>query len=128
MGQYDSLTDVKVDLATGEVVIDSATNDAEIVRGIYVILQDAAIRLRTQLGQIQRQGLDDFGWDYYKRLKGDVAQRTIIEMSKEMERVVLLDSRITDCKVIPGQLIGESVEFNVTCEIDEEIASVTITI
>jgi len=124
MGLYDDLKDIQIDLATGAPVINSATNDAVIISGVQVILQDAAIRLRTQRGQVQRQGLDNFGWELYQKIKADVDLGDLADISQEMERVILEDTRIQDCKVVPGELKQDgTVEYTVTCQIDDRVVS-----
>jgi hypothetical protein len=129
MGIYDDLRDIQLDLADGSTVIDPATNDAAYVTGLDVILQDAAIRLRTQRGEIKRQGLDTFGWEMYQKIKGDVALRQISANAQEMEKVVLTDERIDDCKVIPGELQADgTIEYVVTISIDNETATATVTL
>jgi len=124
MGLYDDLKDIQIDLATGAPVINSATNDAVIISGVQVILQDAAIRLRTQRGQVQRQGLDNFGWELCQKIKADVDLGDLADISQEMERVILEDTRIQDCKVVPGELKQDgTVEYTVTCQIDDRVVS-----
>ena len=130
MGKFDDLTDLQLDLATGEPVIDPNTNDGVLIRGTAVILQDTAIRLRTQLGQIKRQGLDDFGWDYMARIKSDINLDRLMETAREIERVTLQDTRIDDARAVPFEKTDEeTVLYKITLEIDDAIAGeVTVTL
>ena len=48
-------------------------------------------------------------------------------MSEEMQEAVLEDTRIDDCKVIPGLLQEDgTIEFTVTISIQEETGSIVI--
>jgi len=130
MSKYSDLTDLELNLETGEPVIDPNTNDGVLISGTAVILQDTAIRLRTQLGQIKRQGLDDFGWDYMARLKKDIDLNTLMDTAREIERMVLLDTRVDDARAVPfDKTDEETVLYKITLEIEDAIAGeVTVTL
>ena len=113
------IQDIKIDLKTGFTEIDPATGDAVIITGIDVIAQDTALRLRTQLGEVQRQDLDNYGWDYLSRLKADMALPELITTSKLIAATVLQDERITDAEAIPATGEKDTVTFNVTIEAAE---------
>ena len=115
------LTDIQVDLRTGRVVIDENTNDAALISGPQVLAQSAALRLRTQLGQIKRMDLDSFGWDYMSKIKSDVKLTDVVSISKKMENVVLEDDRILDAKVVPGDLDkAENIVYSVRIKVDND--------
>lgn len=115
------LTDIQLDLRTGRVVIDDDTKDAVLISGPQVLAQSAAIRLRTQLGQVKRMDLDTFGWDYMSKIKSDVGLSDIVSIAKKMENVVLEDERILDAKVVPGDLDqDENIVFDVRVKVDNK--------
>lgn len=99
--------DIKLDPKTGRVFINEVTHDAVIIKGEDVILQDAAIKLRTQIGTVQRVGLDDFGWDYLSRLKRKINDETLSFAINKVKKLILQDSRIDDADVA----VAQSVDF-----------------
>ena len=115
----NKLTDIKIDLKTGFVSIDSETNDAVLIRGSDVILQDTAIRLQTQIGTVKRQDLDGFGWNKLGHLKQKWSVDNIEGVISAIKKIILQDARIDnanvgviedpqndDLKVIGNLLIG----------------------
>jgi len=105
------LTDIKLDLTNGRPVIDPVTNDAVLISGNDVILQDTAIRLFTQIGTVKGQDLDTFGWDYISQIKADVDVSNLQSISKKMVEIVLEDDRILDADVIPDFLTEDEILF-----------------
>lgn len=121
----EPLTDIKIDFQTGKAVIDPETNDAVIIAGHEVILQDAYIRLKSQTGQIKRQNADGVGWDLYSKIKSDADLAQIQSIAGEMERALLTDERLTRAKVIPGDFINDAIQYIVTLKIEDDIYSFT---
>jgi len=95
----NDLTDMKIDLKTGFVYIDDETNDAVIIRGSDVILQDTAIRLQTQIGTVKRQELDGFGWNKLGHLKQKWSVGNIEGVITRIKKIIMQDDRIDDAEV-----------------------------
>lgn len=93
------LTDIKIDFASGRAIIDETTHDAVIIQAEEVILQDTAIRLKTQVGTVQRQNLDNFGWNYLDFIKALQSDAVMNSMISEIVRTIRADDRIEDCDV-----------------------------
>jgi hypothetical protein len=108
------LSDIQIDLNTGEPVIDTETGDAALLYGEDVVLQDNAIRLRTQRGQIKRQGLDDFGLGYMDFIKTDLGPGAIEKIASRMSEEAKQDDRIQDANTeFMGRIDSEEVIFKV---------------
>ena len=108
------LSDIQVDLNTGEPIIDTADGDAAIIFGEDVILQDVAIRLRTQRGQIKRQGLDEFGFGYMNYIKEDLGPSSLDRIASKMADEVRKDDRVQDVNVeFIGNIDNEDIIFKV---------------
>lgn len=130
---YDNLADLRLDLTTGAPIIDADTADGVLIRGTDVILQDAAIRLRTQIGSIQRMGLDAFGWDYISRIKADIDISTITDTSRKIEKALMQDTRVTMARAVPIDRDESQEAITYACTIfvgpqAQQAGSITITV
>jgi len=113
------LVDIEIDLNTGQTVIDPDTNDAALISGPQVILQNAAIRLKTQIGRVKRQELDSFGWDFLNKIKAEADIADIIAIASKIEETVLLDDRIIDASAVPSKdRFDDDFQFDVNIKIE----------
>jgi len=129
MADVNDLTDVRVDLGTGFLVIDATTNDAEIIRGTDVILQDTALRLQTQIGTVKRQNLDSFGWNYIGRIKKKLSEAQIQDTVSAVSKTILEDERIDDCEVAVTQdPINDDLKISANIRIGEIVIPLTVII
>jgi len=129
MANVNDLTDVEVDVFTGFVIIDEETFDAKIIRGTDVILQDTAIRLRTQIGTEKRQGLDSFGWNILGRLKQKLSVSNIQDIVSAISKLILEDERIDDAEVAVTQdPINDDLTISANLRIGELTVPLTIAI
>jgi hypothetical protein len=122
--EVDALVDIQIDPATGRTVMDTATGDAALVRGVAVVLQDLAIRLRTQIGEIKRQGLDTFGWDIYGMLKREDSLANISLMRNAILSAIREDDRVDDAEIginNEGSLADKATVFDVTVKIADSV-------
>ena len=99
MADLGSLSDVKLDLKTGRVYIDDDTKDAVIIYGVDVALQNLAIKFNTQIGTVKRQGLDDFGWDKWSKIKQKKSIENISTISNKLTQLALDDPNVKDATV-----------------------------
>ena len=115
------LTDIFIHLPSGKALIDPDTGDAVLISGVDVILQDLAIKLKTQVGTVKRQGVDGFGWDYWNRIKGDVDVDFVTTVSNKLTSVAMEDDRIQDAQVrIEEQPTEDSLTFQINVKIAGE--------
>ena len=129
MANVNDLTDVEVDVFTGFVIIDEETFDAKIIRGTDVILQDTAIRLRTQIGTEKRQGLDSFGWNILGRLKQKLSVSNIQDIVSAISKLILEDERIDDAEVAVTQdPTNDTLTISANLRIGEVFIPLTVTI
>ncbi len=99
MADFSTLSDIKLDFATGRVFIDEDTLDAVLIYGIDVAIQNLAIKLNTQIGTVKRQGLDDFGWDKRGRIKQKITIGNISGITNKLTEVALNDDFVKDATV-----------------------------
>lgn len=115
------LVDFLIDFKTGRAVIDTATGDAALISGPDVILQDTAIRVRTQIGTIKRQGIDDFGWDIFGVLKSALNLSDITSISNKITEVALEDDRVLDATVEINQaFVNDEITFILKIKVENE--------
>jgi len=118
------LVDTKVDLKTGRIVIDTVTGDAVLISGKDAIIQGAAIRLRTQIGQVKRQDRDSFGWDLRSWIKTNRSLENLNDLIQKIKDVILLDPEIDDVDAdFSSNLRDEEIEFDINIKIDGTILS-----
>jgi hypothetical protein len=118
--EVDALCDIQIDPETGRMVMDTVTGDAALIRGVAVVLQDVAIRIRTQIGEIKRQGLDTFGWDIYGMLKREDSLANLSLMRNAILSAIREDDRVDDAEAginNDGSLADKSIVFDITLKI-----------
>jgi len=121
--------DVKIDLKSGRTYIDETTGDAMLIKNEEVVIQDAAIRLRTQIGTVQRMGLNDFGWNYLSKIKEAIADSSVEELISEMKNAILLDDRIEDVEIeVQTDPINDDVSLLASLFINGNIFPLTVTL
>ena len=129
MANVNDLTDVEVDLLTGFVVIDEDTFDAKIIHGTDVILQDTAIKIRTQIRTEKRQGLENFGWNIFGRLKQKLSVSNIQDAVSALSKLILEDTRIDDAEVAVTQdPINDDLIISANIRIGEVFLPLTVTL
>lgn len=118
----NDLSDIKIDFGTGRVVIDTTTGDAALIYGADVVLQSLAIRFRTQLGTVKRQGLDTFGWDFVNQIKGKIKFDSVSSIANELTRLAFLDPNVKDCNVETDQQSDqETVLFDIRVTLTDNL-------
>ena len=121
MAEPAILSDVLFDFVSDRVVVDTDTGDAAVLSGPEVIVQDALIRLQTQLGTVKRQGRDDFGFDLMNRIKNKTDIDDVQSTSQKITEIVLQDERILDADVsIKEDPQTEDVPYTVTIKVENE--------
>lgn len=118
--EVDALCDIQIDPETGRTVMDTMTGDAALITGVAVVLQDLAIRLRTQIGEIKRMGLDTFGWDIFGSLKREESLANITLMRNSILSAIREDDRVDDAEIginNEGSLASKTIVFDVTVKI-----------
>lgn len=121
--------DIKIDLKSGRVYIDELTGDAMLIKNEDVVLQDAAIRLRTQIGTVQRMGLEEFGWNYLARIKQTIEDASMEDLVSEIKKTILQDDRVDDVDVaVQTDPITDQVAIQSVLYIDGNLFNLSLSI
>jgi len=123
------LQDVLIDFDTMEVVLDPLINDAATINGIDVIVQNVGLRIRQQLGGVQFQGFEQYGFDKVNFLKADAEANLALNIANQLRETILEDPNIEDVSIAPGDFdfVNEILPFDIDLIIDGEvIGSLTI--